>query len=163
MSTIYTNAVFKQFEDEVLGLASCHLKKEGKNEASVIYRVADLEERQNFIVSWNEADQKVCCLCHSFECRRFHYFNVNNSVRSVSELSVSANHGFNDVEVVKPSSSVAKLSNRKKTYKKRKVQTELDGTVIRLQDSCQQMELMKSRAHEIDNCHVPQQESERVI
>ncbi|TQE06668.1 hypothetical protein C1H46_007734 [Malus baccata] len=43
------------------------------------------------------------------------------------------------------------------------VQTELDGTVIRLQDSCQQMELMKSRAHEIDNCHVPQQESERAI
>ncbi|CAN6707851.1 unnamed protein product [Malus baccata var. baccata] len=41
------------------------------------------------------------------------------------------------------------------------VQTELDGTAIRLQDSCQQMELMKSRAHKLDNCYVPQQESER--
>ncbi|KAM0956057.1 hypothetical protein ACFX2A_024879 [Malus domestica] len=243
MSTIYTDAVFKKFEDEVFGLASCHLKKEGENEASVIFRVTDLEERQNFIVSWNEADQKVCCLCHSFECRGFlcrhailvlqvsgvytipshyilkrwtkdakvrhtvsdgskrlncrvqhfndlcklavklgeegslspdayhialqaletvmkHCVDVNNSVRSVLE-PVSANHGFIDVEVVDPSCSVAKLSKKKKTYKKRKVQTELDGTAIRLQDSCQQMELMKSRAHKLDNCYVPQQESER--
>ncbi|CAL8138560.1 unnamed protein product [Prunus armeniaca] len=243
MATIYTGSVFKKFKVEVLGLASCQLQKDGESEATAIFRVDDLEERQNFTVSWNDAELKVCCSCHSFEYKGFlcrhailvlqvsgvssipshyilkrwtkdakvrctdsdgpkrlnyrvqrfndlcklavklgeegslspetyhiafqaleaalkHCVDANNSVRTVSEANMSANHGFNDVEEVNPSSNMAKSSKKKKTYKKRKAQTEQDSVTIRLQDSCQQMEQMKSRAHNRDNCYVPQQELE---
>ncbi|BBG99827.1 FAR1-related sequence 2 [Prunus dulcis] len=192
-------------EVEVLGLASCQLQKDGENEATAIFRVDDLEERQNFTVSWNEAelkrwtkDAKVRCtvsdgpkrlnyrvqrfndLCklavklgeegslspetyhiafQALEAALKHCVDANNSVRTVSEANMSANHGFNDAEEVNPSSNMAKSSKKKKTYKKRKAQTEQDSGTIRLQDSCQQMEQMKSRAHNRDNCYVPQQES----
>ncbi|PQQ08142.1 hypothetical protein Pyn_21808 [Prunus yedoensis var. nudiflora] len=154
MATIYTGSVFKKFKVEVLGLASCQLQKDGENEATVIFRVDDLEECQNFTVSWNEAELKA------LEAALKHCVDANNSVRTVSEANMSANHGFNDVEEVNPSSNMAKSSKKKKTYKKRKAQTEQDSVTIRLQDSCQQMEQMKSRAHNRDNCYVPQQELE---
>ncbi|XP_062009139.1 protein FAR1-RELATED SEQUENCE 2-like isoform X2 [Rosa rugosa] len=71
MSTIYTDTIFRKFQGEVLGVDSCHLQKEGQDEATVIFRVDDLEERQNFIVAWNEPELRVCCLCHSFEYKGF--------------------------------------------------------------------------------------------
>lgn len=204
MSSVYTEAVFKKFVVEVLGVGSCHLQKESENEAAIIFRVDDFEAHQNFIVVWNEVDYKISCLCHSFEYRGFlcrhamlvlqmsgvseipsHYilkrwtkdakvkqtvsetpkrlnfrmqrFNdlcklaarlgeegslsqeaydiacqaldevlkqcidINHSVRSVLETNLSAVHGFLDVEEENHGNSMAKLSKKKKTYKKRKV------------------------------------------
>ncbi|XP_030543939.1 protein FAR1-RELATED SEQUENCE 2 [Rhodamnia argentea] len=71
MSTIYTNAVFKQFQDEVLGVELCHLQRENGNEPAAIFRVEDFRESQNFVVSWKEADSEIFCSCKSFEYRGF--------------------------------------------------------------------------------------------
>ncbi|KAL6144134.1 hypothetical protein ACLB2K_054829 [Fragaria x ananassa] len=67
ISTIYTDTIFRMFQVEALGVDACHLQKDGHDEATVIFRVHDLEERQNFFVAWNEPESRVCCLCHSFE------------------------------------------------------------------------------------------------
>lgn len=71
MSTIYTHAIFKKFQVEVLGVVGCHLKKESDNGASITYRVEDCEKDETFLVSWDETRSKVSCLCRSFEYRGF--------------------------------------------------------------------------------------------
>lgn len=71
MSRVYTDAIFKKFQVEVLGVVSCHLQKEREDKGTVIFRVDDFEERKNFIVAWNEAELDICCLCRSFEYRGF--------------------------------------------------------------------------------------------
>ncbi|KAM4080955.1 hypothetical protein ACJW30_11G057100 [Castanea mollissima] len=71
MSRVYTDAVFKKFQFEVLGVVSCHSQEEREDNGTVIYRVDDFEERQNFVVAWNKAELDICCLCHSFEYRGF--------------------------------------------------------------------------------------------
>jgi hypothetical protein len=70
-STLYTDAIFKKFQVEVLGVVSCHLKKESEDEATINFRVDDFEERQNFLVSWNKSTMDICCICRSFEYRGF--------------------------------------------------------------------------------------------
>ncbi|XP_075646956.1 protein FAR1-RELATED SEQUENCE 2-like isoform X3 [Castanea sativa] len=245
MSRVYTDAVFRKFQFEVLGVVSCHSQEEREDNGTVIYRVDDFEERQNFVVAWNKAELDICCLCHSFEYRGFlcrhailvlqncglpnipshyilkrwtkdakvrqptsqisnglHYrvlrFNdlckramrlveegslseetysiafqaleevlkhcvgVNNSVRSVLEPNTLAIHGFLDIEEENQNNSMAKSSKKKKTFKKRKGRSEPDGVTIGIQESCQQMEQMSSRAHNLDNCYVPQQDMQGV-
>ncbi|XVF81659.1 hypothetical protein PTKIN_Ptkin15bG0173100 [Pterospermum kingtungense] len=71
MSMIYTDAIFKKFQMEILGMVSCHLQKESEDEDTIVFRVDDFEERQNFFVSWNKRECNICCLCHSFEYRGF--------------------------------------------------------------------------------------------
>ncbi|XP_024928480.3 protein FAR1-RELATED SEQUENCE 2 isoform X2 [Ziziphus jujuba] len=243
MSSVYTEAIFKKFQVEVLGVGSCHLKKQSENEAAVIFQVDDFEKRQNFIVVWNEAERKICCLCHSFEyggflCRhallvlqisgtanipshyilkrwtrdakvnqtnieipkrlnfRFQRFNdlcklaiklgeegslspeachialqaldevlkqcvdVNNSVRSVLEPNMSAFPGFLNVEE-KHGNSMGKSTKKKKTYRKRK--SDPERTAGRMQESRQQMEQMNSRARNLDDCYIPQQDMQEVL
>ncbi|KAF5447918.1 hypothetical protein F2P56_033434 [Juglans regia] len=245
MLRVYTDAIFKKFEAEVLGVVSCRLQKESEDEGTMIFRVDDFEEHRNFIVAWNEAEVDICCLCRSFEYRGFlcrhallvlqrsgvtnipskyilkrwtkdakvrqtssqisnglHYrvqrFNhlckratrlveegslseetyhiafqaleevlkhcvgANNSVRSVSEPNTMAIHRFLDVDEENHNSSMAKLSKKKKSYKKRKGQSKPEGITIGLQESCQQMEQMNSRPHNLDNCYIPQQEVQGV-
>ncbi|KAJ8759801.1 hypothetical protein K2173_009902 [Erythroxylum novogranatense] len=69
MSTIYTDAVFRKFQVELLGVVSCHLQKENEDEEALTFRVDDFEERQYFLVSWNEEALNVSCTCRSFEYR----------------------------------------------------------------------------------------------
>ncbi|GAV78242.1 FAR1 domain-containing protein/SWIM domain-containing protein/MULE domain-containing protein [Cephalotus follicularis] len=71
LSFVYTDAVFKKFQVEILGVVSCHLQKESEDEATVIFRVDDFAEHQNFFVAWKEAESEICCLCRSFEYRGF--------------------------------------------------------------------------------------------
>lgn len=71
MSCIYTDAVFRKFKAEALGIASCHLQREGEDGTTTIFRVDDFKERRNFIVAWNEVEFKICCLCRSFEYQGF--------------------------------------------------------------------------------------------
>ncbi|KAJ0028010.1 hypothetical protein Pint_36624 [Pistacia integerrima] len=245
MSTIYTDAIFKKFQVEVLGAVSCRLQKESEDGTTAVFRVDDFEERQNFYVAWNEAELDICCLCHSFEYRgflckhailvlqmsgfceipshymlkrwtrdakmsqnvseissRLHYrvqrFNdlckrairlgeegslsqvaydiafqaleealkhcvgVNNSVKGILEANTLSGQGFLDIEEESRGNNMAKSSKKKKAYKKRKVCPEPGRTVIGLQDSCQQMELMNSRAHTVNNCYVPQQDMQEM-
>uniref|UniRef100_A0A2P2J9U5 Protein FAR1-RELATED SEQUENCE n=1 Tax=Rhizophora mucronata TaxID=61149 RepID=A0A2P2J9U5_RHIMU len=69
MSAIYTDAIFKKFQAEALGIVSCHLQKESEYEATVNFRVDDFEEHQFFLVAWNEAALNISCSCRSFEYR----------------------------------------------------------------------------------------------
>uniref|UniRef100_A0A5B7BC12 Protein FAR1-RELATED SEQUENCE n=1 Tax=Davidia involucrata TaxID=16924 RepID=A0A5B7BC12_DAVIN len=71
MSAVYTHAIFKKFQVEVLGTVACNLQKESEDETTITFRVDDYEERQNFIVAWNESELDIYCLCRSFEYRGF--------------------------------------------------------------------------------------------
>ncbi|TXG48335.1 hypothetical protein EZV62_027629 [Acer yangbiense] len=67
MAPLYTHAIFKKFQVEVLGVVACHPRKESEYGATKTYKVQDFEENQDFIVVWNEMTSDVSCLCHSFE------------------------------------------------------------------------------------------------
>ncbi|KAA8519845.1 hypothetical protein F0562_014065 [Nyssa sinensis] len=71
MSAVYTHAIFRKFQVEVLGTVDCDLQKESEDETTVTFRVDDFEERQNFTVAWNESELDVYCLCRSFEYRGY--------------------------------------------------------------------------------------------
>ncbi|GMI98510.1 FAR1-related sequence 2 [Hibiscus trionum] len=71
MSMVYTDTIFKKFQAEILGMVSCHLQKESEDEDTVIFRVDDFEERQNFLVAWSKREFDLCCLCCSFEYKGF--------------------------------------------------------------------------------------------
>ncbi|XP_039021232.1 protein FAR1-RELATED SEQUENCE 2-like [Hibiscus syriacus] len=60
MSMIFTDIVFKKFQAEILGMVSCHLQKESEDEDSVVFRVDDFEERQNFLVVWSKREFDIC-------------------------------------------------------------------------------------------------------
>ncbi|XP_009767065.1 protein FAR-RED IMPAIRED RESPONSE 1 isoform X1 [Nicotiana sylvestris] len=79
MSTIYTHAIFRKFQVEVLGVVGCHPKKEAENGETVTFRVNDCEKNENFMVTWNEAKSDVSCSCLLFEYKGFlcrHAMNV---------------------------------------------------------------------------------------
>ncbi|KAK6918045.1 MULE transposase domain [Dillenia turbinata] len=71
MSTIYTHAIFKKFQVEVLGVVGCHPKKESEDGTKVIFRVVDCEKGEDFMVSWDESKLQISCLCRSFEYNGF--------------------------------------------------------------------------------------------
>ncbi|CAN6684050.1 unnamed protein product [Malus baccata var. baccata] len=71
MATMYTHAVFKKFQVEVLGVVACHPKKETEDGLIKTFRVQDFVESQDFIVEWNEMTSDVSCLCRSFEFKGF--------------------------------------------------------------------------------------------
>ncbi|KAG8364535.1 hypothetical protein BUALT_Bualt18G0007200 [Buddleja alternifolia] len=71
MSTIYTHAIFRKFQVEVLGVVGCHPKKERENGGNFIFRVDDCEKNENFIVTWNEVKAEVSCTCLMFEYKGF--------------------------------------------------------------------------------------------
>lgn len=239
MSSIYTDAIFKQFQVEVLGVASCSLQKNSENEATLIFQVDDSDEHQSSIVSWKEEELRICCSCRSFEykgflCRhallvlqmssvssipchyilkrwtkdakvrqtvtevprrlnfrlqRFHELcklatklgeagslspetyhitfqaleevlkncvDVNNAVGGICGSNMKTVVGFVDVEE-SHLANLGKSSKKKKTYKKRKVQSEPEGVTARTQDSGLQ-EQMNSRADNLDNSYIPQQD-----
>lgn len=71
LSLTYTDAAFKKFQAEVLGIVSCQLQKEREDGATAIFRVEDFEKRQNFFVALNKKLLDVCCSCHLFEYQGF--------------------------------------------------------------------------------------------
>lgn len=71
MSMVYTHAIFEKFQIEVLGTGACSLRKECEGETTIRFLVDDFEERQNFIVNWNESESNICCSCRSFEYKGF--------------------------------------------------------------------------------------------
>ncbi|XP_052177200.1 protein FAR-RED ELONGATED HYPOCOTYL 3 isoform X2 [Diospyros lotus] len=71
MSGVYTNAVFKKFQTEVLGAIACHPKRERQDETTVTFRVQDVDKNQEFIVTWTELSSEVSCLCHLFVFKGF--------------------------------------------------------------------------------------------
>ncbi|GAV81099.1 FAR1 domain-containing protein/SWIM domain-containing protein/MULE domain-containing protein, partial [Cephalotus follicularis] len=71
MAALYTHAIFKKFQVEVLGVVACHPREESEVEAIKTFRVQDFEENQDFIVVLNERTSDISCLCRSFELNGF--------------------------------------------------------------------------------------------
>ncbi|XP_011001055.1 PREDICTED: protein FAR-RED ELONGATED HYPOCOTYL 3-like isoform X2 [Populus euphratica] len=71
VSGVYTHAVFKKFQVEVLGVVACHPKMESQDEISVSFRVQDLEKHQDFTVLWNQMRLEVSCICRLYEYKGF--------------------------------------------------------------------------------------------
>ncbi|KAL8152070.1 hypothetical protein V2J09_021878 [Rumex salicifolius] len=74
MSNLYTHAMFKKFQVEVLGAVACHPKEERQEDVMATvrtFRVQDLEKNQDFVVSWNEIKSEISCICHLFEYRGY--------------------------------------------------------------------------------------------
>ncbi|KAF8063907.1 hypothetical protein N665_1177s0008 [Sinapis alba] len=71
LSLIYTDAAFKKFQAEVLGVVSCQLQKEREDETTSIFCVEDFEKRQNFFVVVNKKLLDMCCSCYLFEYQGF--------------------------------------------------------------------------------------------
>ncbi|XP_051125029.1 protein FAR-RED ELONGATED HYPOCOTYL 3 isoform X2 [Andrographis paniculata] len=71
MAGLYTHAVFRKFQVEVLGAVACIPKKEEEVDAVVTFRVEDFERNQEFMVTLNELKSEVSCICRLFEFKGF--------------------------------------------------------------------------------------------
>jgi hypothetical protein len=68
---VYTHAVFKKFQVELLGVVACHPKIEIQEETSFTYRVQEFERSQDFIVIWNKMKSEISCMCRLYEYKGY--------------------------------------------------------------------------------------------
>ncbi|KAJ8759707.1 hypothetical protein K2173_009808 [Erythroxylum novogranatense] len=77
VSGLYTNAVFKKVQVEVLGVTACHPKLESQDDTSITFKVQDIEKERNlekyheFTVMWNQIRSEVLCMCRFFEYKGY--------------------------------------------------------------------------------------------
>lgn len=71
VSGLYTHAVFKKFQVEVLGVVACHPKMESQDDTGVSFRVQDLEKQQDFTVMWSQIRSEVSCICRLYEYKGY--------------------------------------------------------------------------------------------
>uniref|UniRef100_A0A2P2KEZ4 Protein FAR1-RELATED SEQUENCE n=1 Tax=Rhizophora mucronata TaxID=61149 RepID=A0A2P2KEZ4_RHIMU len=71
VSGLYTHAVFKKFQVEILGVVACHPKIENQDDISITFKVQDLEKQQDFTVMWTQTRSEVSCICRLFEYRGY--------------------------------------------------------------------------------------------
>ncbi|KAL0718993.1 hypothetical protein Bca4012_068316 [Brassica carinata] len=79
VSEVYTPAVFKKFQVEVLGAIACSPREESRDATCSTFRVQDFENSQEFVVTWNQAKAEVSCICRLFEYKGYlcrHTLNV---------------------------------------------------------------------------------------
>uniref|UniRef100_A0A0A0KV81 Protein FAR1-RELATED SEQUENCE n=1 Tax=Cucumis sativus TaxID=3659 RepID=A0A0A0KV81_CUCSA len=71
VSGLYTHAVFKKFQVEVLGAVACFPRKVKEDEKNITYKVQDLEKDLEFVVVWNGLKSEVSCLCRLYEYKGY--------------------------------------------------------------------------------------------
>ncbi|KAK4397908.1 protein FAR-RED ELONGATED HYPOCOTYL 3 [Sesamum angolense] len=71
VAVLYTHAVFRKFQVEVLGAVACIPKREEQVDATITFKVQDFERNQEFIVTLNELKSEVSCICRLFEFKGF--------------------------------------------------------------------------------------------
>ncbi|GJY73754.1 protein FAR-RED elongated hypocotyl 3 isoform X1 [Tanacetum coccineum] len=71
VSSIYTHAVFRKFQAEVLGAVACMPKKEAHEDMILSFRVSEFEKNLDFNVYYNESTFEVSCTCRLFEFKGF--------------------------------------------------------------------------------------------
>ncbi|XP_023641623.1 protein FAR-RED ELONGATED HYPOCOTYL 3 isoform X2 [Capsella rubella] len=79
VSEVYTPAVFKKFQIEVLGAIACSPREESRDATGSTFRVQDFETNQDFVVTWNQTKDEVSCICRLFEYKGYlcrHTLNV---------------------------------------------------------------------------------------
>lgn len=125
MCTVYTPAIFKKFQAEVLGSFGCNLKKEAEDEMCILFRVNDLDGHDSFTVTLNKERPDVSCLCCSFEYRGFlcrHAMRV---------LQISGVSKIPSPYILKRWTIDAKISDIESTLSSR-----LNNRIQRLNDLC---------------------------
>ncbi|KAJ6304440.1 hypothetical protein OIU77_018160 [Salix suchowensis] len=161
VSGMYTHAVFKKFQVEVLGVVACHPKMEFQDEISVNFRVQDLEKQQDFTVLWNQIRLEGKNLKrYNLGCKGDVFGNcisMNNSNKSLVEAVTSTTHGLLCIEDDNQNRSMTKTNKKKNQTKKRKVNSEQEITTVGPQDSLQQMEKLSSRAVALEGYYGTQQ------
>ncbi|KAG7031095.1 Protein FAR-RED ELONGATED HYPOCOTYL 3, partial [Cucurbita argyrosperma subsp. argyrosperma] len=157
VSGLYTHAVFKKFQVEVLGAVACHPRREKQDDENITYHVQDLDKKLDFIVVWNELKSEVSCLCRLYESKVHaldetlgHCIGINSSNRTVLEAGTSAAHGLLCIEDDNQIRNIGKTNKKKNPTKKRKVNFESDVMTVGAQDSLQQMDKLSSRAVTLD-------------
>ncbi|KAL7086581.1 hypothetical protein ACP275_13G010100 [Erythranthe tilingii] len=68
---LYTHAVFRKFQVEVLGAVACIPKREEQVDATVTFKVQDFETSREFVVTLNEMKSEISCICRLFEFKGF--------------------------------------------------------------------------------------------
>ncbi|KAJ0232249.1 Protein FAR-RED ELONGATED HYPOCOTYL 3 [Hirschfeldia incana] len=79
VSEVYTPAVLKKFQVEVLGAIACSPREENRDGTCSTFTVQDFENSQEFVVTWNQAKGEVSCICRLFEYKGYlcrHALNV---------------------------------------------------------------------------------------
>ncbi|KAF5447925.1 hypothetical protein F2P56_033439 [Juglans regia] len=72
VSGVYTHAVFKKFQAELLGVVACHPKRESQDDNTVItFRVQEFERSQDFFVIYNEMKSEISCICGLYEYKGY--------------------------------------------------------------------------------------------
>ncbi|XP_076905022.1 protein FAR-RED ELONGATED HYPOCOTYL 3-like isoform X1 [Bidens hawaiensis] len=71
VSSLYTPAVLKKFQSEVLGASACMPKKDAHVDTVITYRVPEYEKNIENIVYHNELTSEVSCTCRLFELKGY--------------------------------------------------------------------------------------------
>jgi hypothetical protein len=71
VSVVYTHAVFKKFQAELLGVVACHPKRERQDETITTFRVQEFDRSQDFSVIWNEMKSEISCICRLYEYKGY--------------------------------------------------------------------------------------------
>ncbi|PWA78370.1 FRS (FAR1 Related Sequences) transcription factor family [Artemisia annua] len=71
MSCVYTHAIFKKFQSEVLGVVGCCPKRERDDGPVTVYTVEEYEKNDKFMVTWDETKSEVWCSCLLYEYKGF--------------------------------------------------------------------------------------------
>ncbi|KAJ7959690.1 Protein far-red impaired response 1-like [Quillaja saponaria] len=71
VSGVYTHAVLKKFQVEVIGVTACQPKTERQDETGITFRVVDIDKKQHFAVLWNEIKAEISCMCRLYEYRGY--------------------------------------------------------------------------------------------
>ncbi|PQQ08144.1 protein FAR-RED IMPAIRED RESPONSE 1 [Prunus yedoensis var. nudiflora] len=174
MSTVYTHAVFKKFQVEVLGVVGCQPKKEHEDGPTTTFRVQDCEKDEYFMVTWNEtksekqSEYRLGCNATmiyanepllseegsiSEETYNIAFRTLVEALKNLVNVNNSNNtvvdfsgtvHSIREAEEENQGSLASKTSRKKITNRKRKVQAEQDVILVEAQDSLQQMDNLSS-------------------
>ncbi|KAI9111212.1 hypothetical protein K1719_017823 [Acacia pycnantha] len=168
---IYTDAIFKKFQLEILGVLSCQLQKEREDSAIVTFQTCNAYHagvwfNKHSVPLYFETMDEKCKDTYqvAFQALEEVYKQcviANNSVKSISEPNNSVLNGAADIEEENHLNHTTKTTKKRKSSNKRGC-SESERTNIRTLDTFQNMEQMNTRAHNFDNCYIPRQDTETV-
>ncbi|KAI4295743.1 hypothetical protein L6164_035755 [Bauhinia variegata] len=149
MSTIYTHAIFKKFQVEVLGVVGCHPSRETGDVTIAKFVVQDCEKDEEFLVTWNEMKSEVSCFCGMFEYKEgsFSDESYNTVFRALVDALKNCVHVNNSKNYnAEASKNTYSLREAEENQGILAVQLEPDVMLVDAQDSLQQMDNLSSDA-----------------
>ncbi|KAI3455295.1 hypothetical protein Pfo_011958 [Paulownia fortunei] len=126
LSKLYTNDIFKKFQDEIEGMYSCFSIRQMNIDGSVVtyivkedIQVENRRETRDFEVMYNTSDAEVLCACALFNFRGYlcrHALSVINQIgleqtppqyvlarwRKDIKRNYIFNHGWNGIDISNP-------------------------------------------------------------